>query len=214
MRACWAGWSLTNIQALHPSTNQNRKWALVGYPPHVMPASLTPILPNPLIGDSGFGVGMPSTCSQRPIHVTEALWMKGVWSWANHIQTIHSQSPILRSTKLLKQTGIFFRRMKVWQIKNQYLQDEEVDCSSHRIRTFVWDLKVPIGFPKFPMEFPWFPMSTPSCSHSGKKWPLHDPYILISSKPRIAFQLKLWCWNLLGLYVALDSQALLTNVNF
>ena len=47
-----------------------------------------------------------------------------------------------------------FRGMKFWQMRNQYLQDEEVDCSSHRMRAFVWILKVSIGFSKFRMEFP------------------------------------------------------------
>ena len=35
-------------------------------------------------------------------HVNEALWMEGVWLWADHFQAIHSQSPILWFTKLLR----------------------------------------------------------------------------------------------------------------
>ena len=31
--------------------------------------------------------------------------MEGVWSWANHIQAIHSQSSILRFTKVFGQRG-------------------------------------------------------------------------------------------------------------
>jgi len=27
-------------------------------------------------------------------HVTKVLWMKGVWSWLDHIQAIHSYRPI------------------------------------------------------------------------------------------------------------------------
>ena len=46
------------------------------------------------------------------------------------------------------------QRMRFWYMKNRWLQDEGVDCSSHCMRVFVWDLKVPKGFPKFPMEFP------------------------------------------------------------
>ena len=33
-----------------------------------------------------------------------------------------------------------FQRMKVWRMKNQCLQDEGVDWSSHCMRAFVWDL--------------------------------------------------------------------------
>ena len=39
--------------------------------------------------------------------------------------------------------------------ENKCLQDEGVDCSSHRMRAFCMGfLKVLIGFPTFPMEFP------------------------------------------------------------
>ena len=37
---------------------------------------------------------------------TAALVLEGVVLWANHIQAIHSQRPILRSTKLLEQSKI------------------------------------------------------------------------------------------------------------
>ena len=72
--------------------------------------------------------------------------MKGVWSWAYHIQAIHSQSPILRSTKLLGEYEKEFGRMKFWQMKNQCLQDKGVDCP-HRMRAFVWDFE---GFERVP----------------------------------------------------------------
>ena len=52
----------------------------------------------------------------------------GVVSWADHIQAIHSQPPILWSTKLLGQP----KKNSQW-IKNQRLQDEGVDCSSGRL---------------------------------------------------------------------------------
>jgi hypothetical protein len=51
-------------------------------------------------------------------HVIKALWMEGLWSWANRIQAIHSQRPILlRSTKLLGQPIQNFRRIHpiVWE---------------------------------------------------------------------------------------------------
>ena len=50
-------------------------------------------------------------------HVIEAVWMKGVWSWAYHIQAIHSQSPILWSAELLGQLEKRFWCMKVWWMK-------------------------------------------------------------------------------------------------
>ena len=65
--------------------------------------------------------------------------MKGVWSWANHIQATHSQSPIQQSTKLLGHTAKKFRHMKFWRMKKQGLQDEGVDYSSHCMRAFVWE---------------------------------------------------------------------------
>ena len=40
-------------------------------------------------------------------HVNEALWMEGVWSWANHIQAIHSHRLILQCMKLLGQPNFF-----------------------------------------------------------------------------------------------------------
>jgi hypothetical protein len=69
--------------------------------------------------------------------------MEGVWSWADHIQAIYSERPILQSTKLLRQPEKNSKRMKIWWMKSQCLQDEGADCSSHRMRAFVWDLKVP-----------------------------------------------------------------------
>ena len=60
--------------------------------------------------------------------------MKGVWSWANHIQA--------PSYGLQNYSGILekiFKCMKVRRLKNQGLHDEGVDCSSHRMREFVWD---------------------------------------------------------------------------
>ena len=31
--------------------------------------------------------------------------------------------------------------MKIWQMKNQCLQDKGVDCSSHRMRASMWDFE-------------------------------------------------------------------------
>ena len=42
-------------------------------------------------------------CILSSNHVIETLWMEGVWPWENHIQVIHSQSPILWSIKILRQ---------------------------------------------------------------------------------------------------------------
>ena len=50
MGACRTGWSPANIQARHPSTIQSGKYALLGYPPHAVPSSLTPALPGPPTG--------------------------------------------------------------------------------------------------------------------------------------------------------------------
>ena len=43
--------------------------------------------------------------------------------------------------KLLGQPGNKFGQMKFWWMRNQCLQDEVVDCSSHRVRAFVWDFE-------------------------------------------------------------------------
>jgi hypothetical protein len=77
----------------------------------------------------------------RSCHVNEVLWMEVVWSWANHIQAILSQSPILRSINLLGQLVKNLWHMKLWWMTNQRSQDEGIDCSSHRMRTFVWDFE-------------------------------------------------------------------------
>ena len=50
MGACRAGWSPVDIQARYPSTTQSGKCALLGYPPHAIPSSLTPALPSPPAG--------------------------------------------------------------------------------------------------------------------------------------------------------------------
>ena len=80
--------------------------------------------------------------------------MKDVWSWANHIQAIHSQCPILRSTKLLGQPK-----------KKPF---DKWNCSRWKINVckmkglivhpIVWEhlcgiLKILIKFPKFPLKF-------------------------------------------------------------
>ena len=70
--------------------------------------------------------------------------MEGVWLWAHHIQAIHSESFILRSMKLLGQSKFFFFR----RMKNQCLQDERVDCSSHRMRAFEWEFEGSQRVPK------------------------------------------------------------------
>ena len=44
--------------------------------------------------------------------------------------------------------------VKFWQMKNQCLQDERVDCASHQMRYLCGILKVPRGFPKSPTEYP------------------------------------------------------------
>jgi hypothetical protein len=58
------------------------------------------------------------------IHVFEALWMEGVWSCADHIQAIHSQSPILRCTKLLEQFETKFSTNEFWVDENICFQEE------------------------------------------------------------------------------------------
>ena len=40
--------------------------------------------------------------------------MEGVWLWADHIQGIHSQSPIPRSMKLLGQPGKELMTGEIW----------------------------------------------------------------------------------------------------
>ena len=61
----------------------------------------------------------PHVGKVRPnIHVIEALWMQGVWSWIDHIQAIHSQRLILRSTKLFGQPEFVFS-------KDEMLGDEK-----------------------------------------------------------------------------------------
>ena len=96
------------------------------------------------------------------LHVIEALWMEGVWSWADHIQALHSQSPILRSTKLLGQHGKNLRQMKVRRMKNQCLQDEGVDDSSHHMKAFVWDFEGSRRVPYVPNAIPWRVPSIPN----------------------------------------------------
>ena len=74
-------------------------------------------------------------------HVPEALWMEGVWSWADNIQAIHSESS---SYGLRNCSGISkknFGRMRFLWMENQCLQDEGVDCSSHHMGTFVLDFE-------------------------------------------------------------------------
>ena len=87
------------------------------------------------------------------IHVTKALWMEGVVSWANHIQAIHSQHPILRSTKLLRLLQKNFQRMKFgrWKINVCKMKGLIVHPT-------IWEhlcviLRVPNEFPNSPMEF-------------------------------------------------------------
>ena len=96
--------------------------------------------------------------------------MEGVWSWVDHIHAIHSRIPILQSTRPLRQLKFFFfRQMKFRRMKNQCLRDEGVDSSSHCMRAFVWDLKVPIKFPKFLLEFPDVPNGVPNGSTFQKE---------------------------------------------
>ena len=72
--------------------------------------------------------------------------MKGVWSWADHIQpSIHSAP----SYNLRTYSGNppppqkkNFQRMKFRHMEKQCLKDEGVDCSSQRTRTLVHS-KVP-----------------------------------------------------------------------
>ena len=67
--------------------------------------------------------------------------MEGVWLWADHFQAIHSQAPSygLRNCSSIPQKN--FRRMEFWRMKNQCLQDEGLDCSSHHMRAFMWGFK-------------------------------------------------------------------------
>ena len=65
----------------------------------------------------------------------------------------HSTHPFTkphhRSMKLLGQPEKNFRRMK-----HQCLQDEGVDCSSHRMRTFVWNFESFQRLPHVPNGVP------------------------------------------------------------
>ena len=81
-------------------------------------------------------------------HVNEALRMEGVCSWADHFKPSIHKVP---SYSLQICLGNLKKTYDGW---NRCLQDEGVDCSSHRMRAFVWTLKVPMGSPKYPMEFP------------------------------------------------------------
>ena len=79
-------------------------------------------------------------------HVIEALWMEGVWSWAEHIQShsfmeshpmVYEIAQVSRKNK--NKNKKYLRWMKFWRMKNQCLQDEGVGCSSHRMRACVWN---------------------------------------------------------------------------
>jgi hypothetical protein len=79
--------------------------------------------------------------------------MKGVWSWSDHIQAIHSQNPILRSvyeTVRATQEKKTFR----WMNKISLCKMKELIVHPIVQEHLCGNLKVPIGFPKFPMEFP------------------------------------------------------------
>jgi hypothetical protein len=66
--------------------------------------------------------------------------MEGVVLWADHIQAIHSQRPILRSTKLLRQP-----EKKI--MTDEILADEKINVCNMKglivhlgcMRAFVWD---------------------------------------------------------------------------
>ena len=83
--------------------------------------------------------------------------MGGVWSWAEHIQAIHSQRAILQqSTKLLRQIEKK-KKLPIDEIladEHQCLQDERVDFSSRRMRAFVWDFKGSHRVPYVPNGVP------------------------------------------------------------
>ena len=53
--------------------------------------------------------------------------MEGVVSWADRIQAIRSQRPILQSTKFRGQPETNFCQIKFQQMENQCLQNEGVD---------------------------------------------------------------------------------------
>jgi hypothetical protein len=61
-------------------------------------------------------------------------------SWADHIQAIHSQCPIMRSTKFLGQPKKKLPKDEILEDENQCLEDEGADCSSSCMRAFVWDV--------------------------------------------------------------------------
>ena len=69
---------------------------------------------------------------------------------ADHIQAIHSHSPILRSMKMLGQPVqyiyiyIYIKHLtdEILADENlQSLQDEGVDYSSRHMRAFIWDFE-------------------------------------------------------------------------
>ena len=59
--------------------------------------------------------------------------MEGVWSWADRIEAIHSQSPSYGLQNRSGNPKKALRQMKFWRMKTQCLQDEGVDGLSHRI---------------------------------------------------------------------------------
>jgi hypothetical protein len=81
-------------------------------------------------------------------HVTKALWIEGVRSWADHIQVIHSQGPNLWSMKMLGQPE------KKLQMK-EILADDKSMFERWRGWLFIPSYEgICVGFWRFPMEFP------------------------------------------------------------
>jgi hypothetical protein len=66
----------------------------------------------------------------------------------------HPSHPFMESHLIIYEDARATWKKTFQRMRNQCLQDERVDCSSHCMRSFVWDVKVPRGSPKFPTEFP------------------------------------------------------------
>ena len=74
-------------------------------------------------------------------HHVMAVWMKGVWLWVDHIQAILQRVTSYGLWNCSGNPKTKFWQMKFGGWKINVLQDEGVDNSSHRMRTFVWDFE-------------------------------------------------------------------------
>ena len=79
----------------------------------------------------------------------EGMWHGQITSKPSiHIVTSYTVYEIVRTPQENLSTD------EILVDENQYLQDEGIDLFILSYETFVWDLKVPIEFPKFSVKFP------------------------------------------------------------